>query len=122
MVTGALGSTYGWGPYTLYYATTFMFNRPVRRQIAFSCAALFNNRRAEGQAMLGGLGVALACLYIPCPTGRLALFFGATAMGGCFLVPHGPRSPAFLQSPSGGQPYRITTTCFTLNCRRGTGN
>jgi general nucleoside transport system permease protein len=63
MVEGALGSTYGWG-YTLYYATNFIFTG-LAVSIAFQ-ARLFNIG-GEGQAVLGGLGVALACLYIPWP-------------------------------------------------------
>ena len=55
MVTGALGSTYGWG-YTLYYATNFMFTG-LAVAVAFH-AGLFNIG-GEGQAMLGGLGVAI---------------------------------------------------------------
>jgi ABC-type uncharacterized transport system permease subunit len=65
MVNGALGSTYGWG-YTLYYATNFMFTG-LAVAVAFH-ARLFNIG-GEGQAMLGGLGVALVCLYIPGRTG-----------------------------------------------------
>ena len=69
MVNGALGSTYGWG-YTLYYATNFMFTG-LAVAVAFH-ARLFNIG-GEGQAMLGGLGVALACLYVPWPHWSLAL-------------------------------------------------
>lgn len=50
MITGALGSTYGWG-YTLYYATNFMFTG-LAVSIAFH-ARLFNIG-GEGQAALGG--------------------------------------------------------------------
>ena len=38
MITGALGSSYGWG-YTLYYATNFMFYRPCGFS-GFSCPAV----------------------------------------------------------------------------------
>ena len=51
MVTGALGSSYGWG-FTLYYATNFLFTG-----LAFAVAShagLFNIG-SEGQAMIGGL-------------------------------------------------------------------
>ncbi|MGA1269580.1 MAG: ABC transporter permease, partial [Gemmobacter sp.] len=61
MVEGALGSTYGWG-YTLYYATNFMFTG-LAVAVAFH-AGLFNIG-GEGQATLGGLGVALVCLMLP---------------------------------------------------------
>ena len=69
MVKGALGSTYGWG-YTLYYATNFLFTG-LAVAVAFH-ARLFNIG-GEGQAMLGGLGVALGCLYLPWPHWSLAL-------------------------------------------------
>jgi hypothetical protein len=54
MVRGALGSAYGWG-YTLYYATNFIFTG-LAVAVAFH-ARLFNIG-GEGQAMIGGLGVA----------------------------------------------------------------
>ena len=69
MVTGALGSAYGWG-YTLYYTTSFIFTG-LAVTIAFH-AGLFNIG-GEGQAQLGGLGVAFACLFLPWPHWTLAL-------------------------------------------------
>ena len=63
MVSGALGSTYGWG-YTLYYATNFMFTGLA---VAVAFHARMFNIGGEGQAMMGGLGVAIVCLYIPWP-------------------------------------------------------
>ena len=69
MVSGALGSTYGWG-YTLYYATNFMFTG-LAVSVAFH-AKMFNIG-GEGQAMIGGLGVALMALFIPWPHWSLAL-------------------------------------------------
>ena len=79
MIDGALGSTYGWG-YTLYYATNFMFTG-LAVSVAFH-ARLFNIG-GEGQAMLGGLGVALACLFIPWPHWSLGLL-GAIVLAGAF--------------------------------------
>ena len=73
MVTGALGSTYGWG-YTLYYATNFLFTGLA---VAVAFHARMFNIGGEGQAMLGGLGVALVCLYIPWPHWSLALIFAS---------------------------------------------
>ena len=107
MVDGALGSTYGWG-YTLYYATNFMFTG-LAVAIAFH-ARLFNIG-GEGQAMLGGLGVALACLYIPWPHWSLALV-GAALMAGAFgavwaIV------PAYLQARRGSH-IVITTIMFNF--------
>ena len=58
MVTGALGSSYGWG-YTLYYATNFIFTGLA---VAVAFHARMFNIGGEGQAMLGGVGVALVCL------------------------------------------------------------
>jgi len=59
MITGAFGSTYGWG-YTLYYATTFMFTG-----LAFAVAshAGMFNIGAEGQFIAGAIcGSALPIL------------------------------------------------------------
>ena len=61
MVKGALMSPQGWG-YTLYYATSFIFTG-LAVTVAYH-AGLFNIG-AEGQAQLGGLGVALCCLMLP---------------------------------------------------------
>ncbi len=107
MVSGALGSTYGWG-YTLYYATNFMFTG-LAVAIAFH-ARLFNIG-GEGQATLGGLGVALACLYIPWPHWSLALV-GATVMAGLFGAAWAA-VPAFLQARRGSH-IVITTIMFNF--------
>ena len=107
MITGALGSSYGWG-YTLYYATNFMFTG-LAVSVAFH-ARLFNIG-GEGQAMLGGLGVALACLYIPWPHWSLALL-GAiicgAAFGGLWAL-----LPASLQAKRGSH-IVITTIMFNF--------
>jgi simple sugar transport system permease protein len=107
MITGALGSSYGWG-YTLYYATNFMFTG-LAVSVAFH-ARLFNIG-GEGQAMLGGLGVALACLYIPWPHWSLALL-GAiicgAAFGGLWAL-----LPAYLQAKRGSHSV-ITTIMFNF--------
>ena len=107
MITGALGSSYGWG-YTLYYATKFMFTG-LAVSVAFH-ARLFNIG-GEGQAMLGGLGVALACLYIPWPHWSLALL-GAiicgAAFGGLWAL-----LPAYLQAKRGSH-IVITTIMFNF--------
>lgn len=58
MVSGALGSPYGWG-YTLYYATNFIFTGLA---VAVAYHASQFNIGGEGQATLGGLGVALVLL------------------------------------------------------------
>jgi simple sugar transport system permease protein len=107
MVSGALGSTYGWG-YTLYYATNFMFTG-LAVSVAFH-ARLFNIG-GEGQAMLGGLGVALACLYIPWPHWSLALIgasLGAAMFGAAWAA-----IPAYLQAKRGSH-IVITTIMFNF--------
>ena len=85
MVTGALGSPYGWG-YTLYYTTSFIFTG-LAVTIAFH-ASLFNIG-GEGQAQLGGLGVALVCLALPWPHWTLALMAAANGFEGIAGVPNG---------------------------------
>ncbi|MBY0255075.1 MAG: ABC transporter permease, partial [Methylobacterium organophilum] len=69
MVEGSVMNAYGWG-YTLYYATSFIFTG-LAVTVAFH-AGLFNIG-GEGQAQLGGLGVALAVLFIPWPHWSIAL-------------------------------------------------
>ena len=69
MVTGSMGSTYAWG-YTLYYSTNFIFTGLA---VAVAFHARMFNIGGEGQAMLGGLGVGLVCLYVPWPHWSLAL-------------------------------------------------
>ena len=107
MVTGALGSSYGWG-YTLYYATNFMFTG-LAVAVAFH-ARLFNIG-GEGQAALGGLGVALACLYIPWPHWSLALI-GAAVAAGLFGAAWAA-IPAWLQAKRGSH-IVITTIMFNF--------
>src|SRR5689334_14913307 len=60
LVRGALGSRIGLS-YTLYYATTFIFTG-LAVAVAYH-AGLFNIG-GEGQAMLGGIGTALAALWL----------------------------------------------------------
>lgn len=107
MVKGALGSSYGWG-YTLYYATNFMFTG-LAVAVAFH-ARLFNIG-GEGQAMLGGLGVALVCLYLPWPHWSLALVgasVGAALFGAAWAF-----LPAILQAKRGSH-IVITTIMFNF--------
>ncbi len=105
MVDGAMGSTYGWG-YTLYYATNFMFTGLA---VAVAAHAGLFNIGGEGQAMLGGLGVALICLLIPWPHWSLALIFAALGAGlfGAFWA----AIPAYLQAKRGSH-IVITTIMF----------
>jgi simple sugar transport system permease protein len=107
MVQGALGSTYGWG-YTLYYATNFMFTGLA---VAVAFHAKMFNIGGEGQAMLGGLGVALVCLFIPWPHWSLALvaaILGSMAFGALWAA-----IPAYLQAKRGSH-IVITTIMFNF--------
>ena len=105
MVTGALGSPYGWG-YTLYYATSFIFTG-LAVTIAFH-ASLFNIG-GEGQAQLGGLGVALVCLALPWPHWTLALL--AAGLGAALFGAAWAAIPAYLQARRGSH-IVITTIMF----------
>lgn len=107
MVTGSVMSTYGWG-YTLYYATNFMFTG-LAVSVAYH-AGLFNIG-GEGQATLGGLGVALVCLMIPWPHWSIALIaaiFGAAAFGAFWAL-----IPGYLQAKRGSH-IVITTIMFNF--------
>ncbi|NVO21801.1 ABC transporter permease [Donghicola mangrovi] len=107
MVSGALGSTYGWG-YTLYYTTNFIFTGLA---VAVAYHARLFNIGGEGQAMLGGLGVALACLYLPLPHWLIALpvaAIGAALFGAAWAL-----IPAYLQAKRGSH-IVITTIMFNF--------
>jgi simple sugar transport system permease protein len=107
MVSGALGSSYGWG-YTLYYATNFMFTG-LAVAVAFH-ARLFNIG-GEGQATLGGLGVALVCLALPWPHWSLAL--AAAMLGGAAFGALWAALPAWFQATRGSH-IVITTIMFNF--------
>ena len=107
MVQGALGSSYGWG-YTLYYTTNFIFTGLA---VAVASQARIFNIGGEGQAMIGGLGVALVCLYIPWPHWTLALI-GSTAAGALFGMTWAA-IPAFLLAKRGAH-IVINTIMFNL--------
>jgi ABC-type uncharacterized transport system permease subunit len=107
MVKGALGSTYGWG-YTLYYATNFIFTG-LAVAVAFHAAQF--NIGGEGQAALGGLGVAIVCLYVPWPHWTLALI-GACVSGAAFGA-FWAFLPAVLQAKRGSH-IVITTIMFNF--------
>jgi ABC-type uncharacterized transport system permease subunit len=105
MVEGAVGSPYAWG-YTLYYATSFIFTG-LAVTVAFH-GSLFNIG-GEGQAQLGGLGVALVCLALPWPHWTLALMaamVGAAVFGAAWAA-----IPAWLQAKRGSH-IVITTIMF----------
>jgi simple sugar transport system permease protein len=105
MVEGSLMSANGWG-YTLYYTTSFIFTG-LAVTVAFH-AGLFNIG-GEGQAQLGGLGVALALLYIPWPHWTLALL--GAACGAAIFGAVWAAIPAWLQAKRGSH-IVITTIMF----------
>ncbi len=107
MIKGSLGSTYGWG-YTLYYTTNFLLTG-LAVAIAFQ-AKLFNIG-GEGQATIGGLGVALVCLFIPWPNWWMAIIAAilASALFGALWA----AIPAFLQAKRGSH-IVITTIMFNF--------
>ncbi|MFY0692347.1 MAG: ABC transporter permease [Paracoccaceae bacterium] len=107
MVQGALGSTYGWG-FTLYYATNFIFTG-LAVAVAFH-ASLFNIG-GEGQAALGGLGVALVCLMVPWPHWSIAL--AAAIAGSALFGALWATIPAYLQAKRGSH-IVITTIMFNF--------
>ncbi|WP_435141172.1 ABC transporter permease [Pseudopelagicola sp. nBUS_19] len=107
MVDGALMRSSGWG-YTLYYATNFMFTGLA---VAIAFHARMFNIGGEGQAMLGGLGVALVCLYIPWPHWTFAIL-GAT-LGAALFGAAWAYIPAILQAKRGSH-IVITTIMFNF--------
>ncbi|MFW2542989.1 ABC transporter permease [Primorskyibacter sp. 2E107] len=107
MVEGALMRSSGWG-YTLYYATNFIFTGLC---VAIAFHARLFNIGGEGQAMIGGLGVALACLYVPWPHWTIALV-GATASAALFGAAWA-FIPAYLQAKRGSH-IVITTIMFNF--------
>lgn len=107
MIEGGMGSSRAWG-YTLYYATNFIFTGLA---VAVAIHARLFNIGAEGQALLGGVGVAVACLQIPWPHWSLAVL-GALVFAGLFgglwaIV------PAWLQAKRGSH-IVITTIMFNF--------
>ncbi len=110
MIKGAFGSTSGWG-YTLYYATNYIFTG-----LAFAVAsqARMFNIGAEGQAWIGGIGVALPLLLLPSwliPHWSVALLWsvlGAMVFGAGYAA-----IPAYLQAKRGSH-IVITTIMFNL--------
>ncbi|MDP5307487.1 ABC transporter permease [Paracoccus spongiarum] len=107
MVDGALGSSYGWG-FTLYYTTNFIFTGLA---VAVAYHASLFNIGGEGQAAMGGLGVALVLLYLPLPHWILALpvaMAGAAMFGAAWAL-----IPAWLQARRGSH-IVITTIMFNF--------
>jgi general nucleoside transport system permease protein len=120
MVEGSVMNAYGWG-YTLYYATSFIFTG-LAVTVAFH-AGLFNIG-GEGQAQLGGLGVALVVLMLPWPDpnapskfffvpwlGHWSVILFAATIGAAFFGAAWAAIPAYLQAKRGSH-IVITTIMF----------
>ncbi|MBP0481616.1 ABC transporter permease [Sagittula salina] len=107
MVEGALMKSSGWG-YTLYYATNFIFTGLA---VAVAFHARMFNIGGEGQAQIGGLGVALACLFIPWPHWSLALI--AATLAAALFGAAWAYIPAILQAKRGSH-IVITTIMFNF--------
>ena len=108
MISGAFGSGDGIG-YTLYYATNFMFTG-LAVAVAFHCG-LFNIG-GEGQAYLGGLGVAIFALSFgesyPWWVNLPLAVFGSALAGALWAL-----IPAYLQAKRGSH-IVITTIMFNF--------
>src|ERR671912_1599056 len=105
LVAGSLGSGEGLG-FTLFYATNFIFTG-LAVAVAFH-AGLFNIG-AEGQATLGGLGLALVALnlhFLPGPLLAPLAIAGAAAFGAAWAF-----IPGYLQAKRGSHVV-ITTIMF----------
>ena len=107
LVWGAFGFEEAIG-YTLFYATSFIFTG-LAVAVAFHCG-LFNIG-GEGQAYIGGLGVALACLYLDFLP--FALLVPAAIAGGALLGAAWAFVPAWLQAHRGSH-IVITTIMFNF--------
>jgi simple sugar transport system permease protein len=105
LVAGSLGSGEGLG-FTLFYATNFIFTG-LAVAVAFH-AGLFNIG-AEGQAAMGGVGIALVALHLGfLPAVLLAplAILGAAAFGAAWAF-----IPGYLQATRGSHVV-ITTIMF----------
>jgi len=98
MAYGAVGTSDSLG-YTLFYTTNFIFTG-LAVAVAFH-ASLFNIG-GEGQVLLGGLGAAIVCLFVPWPHWTLALIGGGLA--------------AAQQSCSISWPLAFWFTCSLMRC------
>lgn len=108
LVEGAFGSGQNIA-YTLYYATNFIFTG-LAVAVAFHCS-LFNIG-GEGQAYIGGLGVAIVCLAFDSLLPWWLIFplaiLGSAAVGGLWAL-----IPAYLQAKRGSH-IVITTIMFNF--------
>ncbi|CAN0269408.1 unnamed protein product, partial [Chrysoparadoxa australica] len=93
---------------TLYNPTNFTFTGLA---VAVAFQAKMFNIGGEGHALIGGLGVALACLYVPWPHWSIALI-GATASSAIFGAAWA-FIPGYLQAKRGSHVV-ITTIMFNF--------
>ena len=107
LLWGAFGFEEAIG-YTLFYATNFIFTG-LAVAVAFHCG-LFNIG-GEGQAYIGGLGVALVCLYLDFLP--FALIVPMAALGAALFGAAWAFVPAFLQAYRGSHVV-ITTIMFNF--------
>lgn len=104
MLAGAFGK-FGIG-YTIYYTTNFIFTGLA---VAVAFHARMFNIGGEGQAGLGGVGVAAMLLYVDWPHWTVAIVaasIGAMAFGAAWAA-----IPAYLQAKRGSH-IVITTIMF----------
>ncbi len=108
MVEGAFGNSEGIG-YTLYYATNFIFTGLA---VAIAFHAMLFNIGGEGQAYIGGLGVAVVLLvfdnYLP-----FYLLFPLALAGAILFGAAWAAIPAYLQAYRGSH-IVITTIMFNF--------
>ena len=107
LVWGAFGFEEAIG-YTLFYATNFIFTG-LAVAVAFHCG-LFNIG-GEGQATIGGLGVALVCLHLDFLP--FALIVPAAVAGAALFGAAWAFVPAWLQARRGSHVV-ITTIMFNF--------
>ena len=107
MVSGTFGRSEGIG-YMLYYTTNFTFTGLA---VAVAFHARMFNIGGEGQAMLGGLGVALVCLSVDWPHWILVL--PVAIVGGALFGAAWGAIPAYLQAKRGSH-IVITTIMFNF--------
>ena len=104
MVSGALGK-YGIG-YTLYYTTNFIFTGLA---VAIAFHARMFNIGGEGQAGIGGVGVAAVLLSVAWPHWTIAIV--AASLGAMVFGAAWAAIPAYLQAKRGSH-IVITTIMF----------
>ncbi|HEY8564312.1 MAG TPA: ABC transporter permease [Beijerinckiaceae bacterium] len=106
LIQGSLGTGEGLG-FTLFYATNFIF---AGLAVAVAYHAGLFNIGGEGQATLAGLGVALACLYLPARLPAV-LMIPAGILAGALFGALWALIPGYLQAKRGSH-IVITTIMF----------